>query len=118
MTRRITEKNIGLLILGESLVALSLGSIYSLRLVKSGLSFAIFIGATLIAIYYINNSFLTWYRGGTTKPFTQLVGLVGGFFLLLFFGIQSPQLPFKNYILIIGFLLVLPALRELFRGAD
>jgi hypothetical protein len=112
---RIGEKNYGLLILGQSLIALSTGAIYFRVLINSGAWFAIFIISILLSTYYINTTFLIFQRGDKIKPRTKLFGFVGGFLLLMLFGIQSPQLPLKRYILLAGLILILPAIKDIIR---
>ncbi len=112
-TKRISEKSLGLLVFGETLIALSLGSIYSLRLVSEG--YYIFIAASLLSVSYINSTLLIMLRSREASLITYIVGFTGGFLLALFFGIQSPQLPFKNIVLLAGALLLLPTLKDLTR---
>jgi Na+/proline symporter len=111
--RKISERNMGFAVLGESLIAISFGGLYWIQLVRYG--FFIYIAATLLATYYIISTFLHWHRNEALNYQTILLGYLGGFLLLFFFGIQSPQLPLKKYILIAGLLLVVPASRDLIR---
>jgi hypothetical protein len=109
--RKINERNMGLALLGESLIAISLGGLYWIKLVRYG--FFIYIAATILASYYIISTLFLWHRNETVKYQTLLLGYLGGFLLLFFFGIQSPQLPLKKYILLAGLLLVFPAAKDL-----
>jgi hypothetical protein len=112
--KSVSDKSFGFFILGQAFIALSLGALYSKALVKSGLWFLIFILATLLASYYINVTILLWHKKEQKiKSKTLIFGFLGGFLLLFFFGIQSPQLPLKRYILIGGILLIIPALKNL-----
>jgi hypothetical protein len=116
MIRKVSEKNFGLFILGESLIAISLGSIYWIKLVRY--NDFVFISAILLSTYYINTTFLFRRRGQEVTPSIQILGFVGGFLLLLTFGVQAPQLPLKNIILIAGLILVIPALKDLISNED
>lgn len=118
MIDKISEKNFGLFILGQSIIALSFGALYSLQFVRSGGSFAVFITATLLSSFYITTSILHFQRGRQIVPKKLAIGFAGGFLLLLFFGIQSPHLPLKKYILIAGLILVIPALMDLAQGRE
>lgn len=110
----VSKKNYGWFILGLTLIALSLGSLNSIPLVRSGASFLIFIAATFLSIFYMNTTFTYHRRGEKIPGRTRTFGLIGSFLLMLFFGVQAPQLPFKEFILLGGLLLVLPALKETF----
>lgn len=106
----LSGKNLGYFIFGETLIAISLGSMNSLNLVRYG--FFIFIAATLLAVTYINSTLIRLKRKEDIPPFTLVIGYLGGFLLVFFFGIQSPQLPFKSIILITGLLLSMPLIIE------
>lgn len=113
--RKISKKNMGRALLGESLVAISLGSLFSRTLVRSGLAFIIFIAATLTAAYYIISSYNAWHKGKIQRYHNLFIGTTAGFLLLLFFGVQTTQLPLKGPIIVIGLILTLPALGDLIR---
>jgi uncharacterized membrane protein len=106
----VSEQNLGYFIFGETLIAISLGSINSLNLVKYG--FFIFIAATLLGVTYINSTLIRIQRKEVIRPFTLVLGYLGGFLLVFYFGIQSPQLPFKNIIFMGGLFLIAPAVIE------
>jgi uncharacterized membrane protein len=106
----VSEQNLGYFIFGETLIAISLGSINSLNLVKYG--FFIFIAATLLGVTYINSTLIRIQRKEVIRPFTLVLGYLGGFLLVFYFGIQSPQLPFKNIIFMGGLFLIGPAVIE------
>ncbi len=114
--RKISEKNMGRALLGGSLAVISLGSLFSRTLVRSGLSFLIFIAATLTAAHYIIGSYNAWHKGRTQGYQHVFIGTTAGFLLLLFFGVQTTQLPLKGPILVLGLLLTLPALGDLIKG--
>jgi hypothetical protein len=116
MIEKISQRDFGLFMLGQALIALSLGAIYSLVFVRSSASFAVYIAATLLASFYITTSILHYERGRPVKAKTHLVGFTGGFLLILFFGVQSPHLPGKEYIFFAGALLVIPATIDLVTG--
>ncbi len=102
MLEKLSRKRLGILLLGLSLSTLSLGGLYSIQLVRTGLSFAIFNLGIILSTYYIFTSIIYSHEGKTLKKSTKYLGLLGGFLLLFFFGIQSPQLPFKKILLISG----------------
>lgn len=112
--RKVTERNLGLAILGEALIAFSVGTIFSIKLVKYG--YFILIISTFIIVSYINNVFKSQIKDKEVKYTTHVLGFIAGFLLLIILGIQSPHAPFKIYILMIGFILTLPALINIFGG--
>ena len=97
--------------IGEILVAFSLGAMYSIQLVRYG--YFILIAATILVSSFLNEYFLSLRKPKRMSRITQLMGFVGGILLLLFLGIQSPQMPFKLYLFIGGLLLILQAARDL-----
>jgi len=46
---------------------------------------------------------------------TVFLGFLGEFFFVMFFGIQSPQIPFKKIILVLGILLLIPVIYGYFK---
>ncbi|MCH7568611.1 MAG: hypothetical protein IIA87_04275 [Nanoarchaeota archaeon] len=86
------------------LISLSLGSIFSINLVKYG--FFIMLAMVLVVIYYLNESLTNYYKNKNMSKFTLYIGFVALILVSGFFGMQSPQLPFKIYILIIGIVLI------------
>jgi hypothetical protein len=116
MIEKISHQNFGLFMLGQALIALSLGAAYSHQFVRSGGSVAVFIAATLLSSFYITTSILHYQRGQQIIPKKYAIGFAGGFLLLLFFGVQSPHLPLKSYILFAGLILIIPALKDLAKG--
>lgn len=87
------------------LISLALGSIFSINLVKYG--FFIMLAMVLVVIYYLNESLTNYYKNKKMGKFTLYAGFIALIFVSGFFGMQSPQLPFKIYILIIGLVLIL-----------
>ena len=101
------EINIQMPIMGTMLIALSLGSIFSLDLVAY--SYFILAATTIVVISYVNGSIVSRYRKLEPSITTHIFGGVGGLLILGFLGMQSPQIPFKPYILALGIILALPA---------
>lgn len=114
MISRVSDKNFGLFILGESLIAISLGSSYWIRLVRY--SDLLFFGTILLSTYYINKTLIGQRSNAGGSPRLQALGLLVGFLLFLLFGMQAPQLPLKRYILTAGLILIIPALKDLISG--
>jgi len=107
LIRKISERNLKLAVSGELLMMFITGAIFSLNLVIYG--YYIFILATLIVVNFIYYSILRWYNNKKLGFGNILFAFNGMLLLMLFLGIQSPQVPFKSYILIVGFLLTMPA---------
>ncbi len=116
MLEKISQRNFGLFMLGQALIALSLGAVYSLKFVRTGGSFAAFIAAVLLSSFYITTSILHYQRGQQLMPKKHAIGFAGGFLLLLFLGVQSPHLPLKRYILFAGLIMIIPALKDVTRA--
>lgn len=112
--RRISETDLGLALYGKMLMVFSIGSIYSIQLVQYG--YFILVAATLIIASYLRTSFMNWYKNTGTDYPTHFFGFTGGILLILFTGIQLSQVPFKIYLLILGFLFILPAFISLLGG--
>jgi hypothetical protein len=112
MIEKISQGNFSLFMLGQALIALSLGAVYSLKFVRTGGSFAAFIAGVLLSSFYITTSILHYQRGQEIMPKKHAIGFSGGFLLLLFLGVQSPHLPLKRYILFTGLILIIPTLKD------
>jgi hypothetical protein len=114
LMKKVNERNINLAILGKILIAFSIGAIFSIKLVKYG--YYILIASTLIIASYLKNSFTSQLKDEKLKYSTNVIDFTAGLLLLLFLGVQSPHIPFKIYFLIIGFVLLIPAVIEMFGG--
>lgn len=113
MKQRFSESDLGSIIIGLSLITFSPGGIYSIKLVKYG--YFILTGGTFILISSTRNFFNCWFSGKEIKGRTAYLGLAASFLIALFFGIQSPHVPYKHYILLIGIILILYALNNFIR---
>ncbi len=113
LTRKISKRNLKLAIQAKILIVLSLGSLFSIELVKYG--YYILLLSFIVILIYIQNNFFKWYNKEKINfPILEL-GSFGMFLLALFTGIQSPQIPFKIYILILGIILIIPAIINIFK---
>ena len=110
---KISETKLNMAFLGKILVILSLGSMFSRQLIPYG--YWILIAATLITINFLSGYIPIFFKKKPMKKRTMLYAYIGGYLLLLFFGMQTTQLPFKPYIILIGVLLTIPALIEFFK---
>ena len=113
-TRKITESNVSKALFGEMIVAFSIGAIYSIKLVMYG--YYILVISSLIIVNFLKTNYMSWHKNTGVSFTTQIVGFSGGILLLLFLGIQSPQVPFTKYLLVLGVIFILPALKDLLRG--
>jgi hypothetical protein len=111
--RGLSDKNLGYFVFGETLIALSLGAMNSLKLIRH--IDLILIAATILTVTYINSTLIRLKRKDDIPPFTLIIGYIAGFLLVFFFGIQSPQLPIKNIIFTGGLILTVPAAIEILR---
>ena len=90
---------------GLFFVALIIGSMFSLDLVRYG--YFILIAFSLLMFYFFNNTLEENIERKQFGKFTLVIGFVGVILIFLFFGMQSPQIPFKNYLLIAGIAIVI-----------
>ena len=90
---------------GLFFIALIIGSIFSLSLVRYG--YFMIIAFSLLLLYFFNNTLKENIERKQFGKFTLVIGFVGVFLVFLFFGIQSPQIPFKNYLLIAGIAIII-----------
>ena len=107
LVRRVRPSRLRLALMGQSFIALALGSTFSLSLVRYG--YFLFIGATLLATISLNNAFASWHAGREQTYGSTVLGLLSSMLLMLFLGIQSPQIPAKGALMALGILLMIPA---------
>lgn len=112
--KRIPETNVSLALFGGFIVAFSLGSIFAIQLVRYG--YYILIASALVSAGYVRTCFMSGYRDMKIDYPTHIFGLAGGTVLILFLGMQSSFVPFKNYLLVIGFILIIPAIINVIGG--
>ena len=94
---------------GIILVVFILGSMFWLQFITYGY----FI---LIAAIVIVGDFIMAYTAKQKITRNRHISAVlGGLLLFFFLGMQTPQVPFKIYLLVIGVILIVPALLELLR---
>lgn len=114
IVKRISERNFRIAFLGRALILFSLGSMFSMELVRYG--YFILIVSAFILYYYVKKNFMNSLKNLKTEYKINVIGLIGLSLLFLFFGIQSPQMLFKKYILVLGIVAVLPALKQIITG--
>ena len=113
LVKKVSLRNVSFAIFGEALAFFSLGSMFSNKLVKYG--YFILIAAAILTYSYAKNNFTAWHQNTKVSYSAHISGFTGAILLLLFFGIQTPQMRFKIYILGIGVILVLPALKDIIK---
>lgn len=89
---------------GIVLIAVALGSMFSIELVRY--SYWIFILSTLLLVHYVMNG-IRLLQGSRLRGKSYAFGFGGISLLLLFLGIQSPQIPFKIWIFSAGMLILI-----------
>ena len=85
---------------GMILIAIALGSMFSIELVRYG--YWILIVSSLLLVHYVMNGLRLLNGKGKLRRKSYFFGFLGLVLLILFLGIQSPQIPFKIWILGIG----------------
>ncbi|PIN87650.1 hypothetical protein COV12_02700 [Candidatus Woesearchaeota archaeon CG10_big_fil_rev_8_21_14_0_10_32_24] len=78
-------------------------------------SYVLLLISAFVLISYVIHSFMSWHAKEDITYKNHLIGGIGLAILILYLGIQSPELLAKKYIMIIGFVLLLPATIELAR---
>ena len=99
--------------IGMFLIFFTLGSFFSV--LGKSVGYLLLLISAFILISYVIHSFMSWHAKKDITYKNHLVGAIGLVLLILYLGIQSPQLLGKKYIMIIGFVLLLPATIELAR---
>jgi len=99
------ERGITNIASGLFFIALIIGSMFSLSLVRYG--YFMIIAFSLLMFYFFNSVLKVNAEGIKLGKFTLVIGFIGVFLIFLFFGIQSPQIPFKNYLLVAGVVIVI-----------
>ncbi len=112
LSERITANALSFSLLGKTLIAISLGAIFSRQLVQY--SYYLLLIISILLIYYLNASWIQWKKNARITFTTLIWGSLSIGLLAFLIGIQSPQLPAKEYVLAIGILSLLPALRSMF----
>lgn len=104
-TKKLSEGFVGYFLPGIFLVTLSIGAMFSVDLVRYG--FFIMLVSVVIVLYYLNSSLMAHYKNTKMKKIEIYAGFVGIILLGFFLGMQSPQLPLKILVLVIGVILVI-----------
>ena len=104
---------LGMGFFGLEIIAFSIGAMLSLSLVQ--FSLFIFLFGIFLSINYIHSGIVDWNKGKKGTRNRQIYGLAGALLLALTFGIQSPQLPFREVFLVIGILFAVPLTWMLFQ---
>jgi len=105
MVRKKKEKALNYLLPGISIFFLGIGSLFSVDL--AGYNLWIFLVGVLVLIFYVNESLIANFRKERLSKIKIASGFIGLMLLTLLFGIQATPLPFKEYIVGIGIILVL-----------
>lgn len=107
---KISSKHLDWAILGIVLILFSIGSMFSIKLVRYG--YWIIVISSLTLFSYVNTTILNWHENKKIPNRTILLGFFGVIILIGFLGIQTPQMPFKKILLVIGVLLIIPGIYE------
>ena len=100
MVKKIDLKSLDYILFGVILMVVSLGSMFSIELVRYG--YWILIVSSLLLVHYVMNGLRLLNGKGKLRRKSYFFGFLGLVLLILFLGIQSPQIPFKIWILGIG----------------
>ena len=104
--KKLSKPIISLAFSGFSLIVLSLGSIFSKKILPYNI--IIFAIGVLISWNFMMNMYIQYVKDKITVG--NVYGTcIGIHFLVLLLGVQSPQIPYKNYLLVLGILMMVPA---------
>lgn len=103
MVRKKKKNALSYLLPGISLFFLGIGSLFSVDLVRY--SFWLMLAMILVVIFYINGTLLKGFNKKFLSKNDVSLGFLSLVLVTLFFGIQSPQLPFDVYVIAIGLVL-------------
>lgn len=94
------ERSVANVVSGLLIIILMVGSMFSRHLLRYG--YFIIIAFSLLMYYFFTGILNENFKKKFLGKFIGAIGFFGIFLIFLFFGIQSPQIPFKNYVLVIG----------------
>ena len=101
-------------LLGLAIISLALGSMFWITLVRYSLF--IFLIGTLGTVLYLMESLTSHYGNKKLSKLNIAFGFIGIIFLMLSLGMQFSQLPFKNFILLIGIILLAFGLSKFYKN--
>tara|TARA_Y100000310_G_scaffold345863_1_gene471792 strand:- start:54556 stop:54930 length:375 start_codon:yes stop_codon:yes gene_type:complete len=113
LVQRISNRNIELAGFGKVLIFIVLGSYFSTQLIFYSLYLLGF--ALVLTTSFVITIFIYYFKKEKMKMSTIIVGGLAMLAMALLFGMQLP-IPFRLYLLILGFILILPAGFQLFGG--
>jgi len=100
--------------LGAGIIAMALGSLF-FREVQP-FAYAILSLALVANIYFLDYGLEAHKCGKVSAHCANVVGLAGTLLLLFYFGIQSPLIPFKEPLIVLGAILMAPFVLKKLRG--
>ncbi|HIJ11556.1 TPA: hypothetical protein HA278_05860 [Candidatus Woesearchaeota archaeon] len=116
LVRRISPRNISMILLGKLLVSFSISSAYSRFIIPYG--FVLLLIGSVVVFHYVHATFMRWHENKETEYKHHMFGLIGILLLAIFIGAQSSHVPLKLYIGLLGVVLTIPGLIDLFRSGE
>ena len=110
----LSEKKMGMAFFGLILASASIGAMYHVRLVIFG--YFILLAGLLLTINHVYAVMASSYEKEGIERSIKIAGIAGVVLLALFFGVQSSHLPAKEYVLVGGIALIVPAFVEVLGG--
>ncbi|MBS3059948.1 MAG: hypothetical protein J4432_00355 [DPANN group archaeon] len=110
-SKKISRESYRLLISGKFIAVFAIGAMLSRQLFLY--AYFIMMASVLLVLAYTQISLVHWHGNQKTPYKTHVIGSLGAMLLVLFFGIQSPQMPYPIYVLLLGVLFGIPALRDI-----
>jgi len=110
---RMSAKALKLSILGKILIALSLGSMFALNLVRFGQH--ILLISVILIVGFMIDSYMSFFKKKKISYIDIIIAYVGMILLVLFVGMQF-SFSFDVYALILGVALLIPGLLEIMRN--
>ena len=113
MIRKLSKRNFTLAIWGKILFAFAIGSLFSGELVRYSLG--ILLVGVILLIYYTTLVWNMWFVKKKIGLKEHIFGWIAMALVVLFFGIQTPQLKYNLVLLVVAIALVVPGTLEFFQ---
>jgi len=112
--KKIAAKHFNIFMWGLIIVLISMGAMFAVTLAR--FTYYALLIISFIFFNYTITLVANYFQKKKTKYSTHFFGGIGVMILALLFGVQSPQIPFKLVILILGVVLMLPGLKDLLKN--
>ncbi len=114
LVRSVPDDWLRIALLGKMIAVFGLGAVFSRQLISAGfgpfgLGYMLIAIAVVVLVSTLNTNFLSWKRNKKVSVWHYYGVYTGLSLLVLFFGMQSPHVPYKEGVVVIGLVMMLPA---------